>query len=318
MLYREISVSMDESGVPAPEALCDGVMNKILGEEITAPPVAAPAGENVNRHKPFRVILLRYAPLAACLAVVLLAVPLIISSLNNTRSDQTAMAPALRATKFKDMELSGESMTTDNSMPEPGGGDMFTAGGSSAPAPPASSEITPFGSQSDYTYVTADDDAIEYPGLAMEAPTDMPESAPMSPPGSAPMPEAVSDTVLSALSEAESEAQLVRNPDDKASMSQDADGSRGFPAPDQASGDIWGFLNNFSDAYAWIELTGELPKLLEVYPPEPLDGWLNWEAYYMVPRAAAQQLISEISNRDGVSITYNYNDGGYAIVLYSK
>lgn len=65
-IYREVSDSVYESNVPAPDALCIGVMNVIQSENI---PVAT--NDNKQR-KRYRFILTRYAPIAACLVVMLL------------------------------------------------------------------------------------------------------------------------------------------------------------------------------------------------------------------------------------------------------
>jgi len=65
-IYREISTSVNESNVPAPDALRIGVMNRIQSEEIPR------AADNRNRRGSYRFILTRYAPIAACLVVMLL------------------------------------------------------------------------------------------------------------------------------------------------------------------------------------------------------------------------------------------------------
>jgi len=65
-MYREISIAADEQSVDAPEALRIGVMNRIKNEEIFH------TAGNVKRRKPLNIILMRYAPIAACLVVMLL------------------------------------------------------------------------------------------------------------------------------------------------------------------------------------------------------------------------------------------------------
>jgi len=64
--YREISIASEESNVDAPKALCIGVMNRIHGER------ANQAANEKKRKRGFRLILTRYAPIAACLVVMLL------------------------------------------------------------------------------------------------------------------------------------------------------------------------------------------------------------------------------------------------------
>jgi len=66
-IYREISISADESNVPVPDALRIGVMNRIRSESFSAE-------KEVKKKKwwQHQILLTRLAPIAACLAVVLL------------------------------------------------------------------------------------------------------------------------------------------------------------------------------------------------------------------------------------------------------
>ena len=66
-IYREISISVEESSAPVPDALRIGVMNRIQSE-------AVPSEKETKKKKwwQHQVILTRLAPIAACLAVVLL------------------------------------------------------------------------------------------------------------------------------------------------------------------------------------------------------------------------------------------------------
>jgi hypothetical protein len=95
-----------------------------------------------------------------------------------------------------------------------------------------------------------------------------------------------------------------------------APGGQGQADADQATGGSMDFLSNFNDAYAWIKITGELPELMKTYEPIPLEGQLNWEVYYVIPRASANELIIEAEARNDITITYKKVDGTYAIVLY--
>jgi len=65
-LYKEISDSVNDTNVPAPDALCIGVMNRIQNEE-------APQKVTISKkRRRYQYILTRYAPIAACLVVVFL------------------------------------------------------------------------------------------------------------------------------------------------------------------------------------------------------------------------------------------------------
>ena len=71
-------------------------------------------------------------------------------------------------------------------------------------------------------------------------------------------------------------------------------------------------------SYAWIEITGgELPELLRAYDFEPLGDWTIWDMVFSIPRATAQELIHEISGRDGVEIIMSDLNAEHAVVLYS-
>jgi len=65
-IYKEITNSVNETNVPAPDALSIGVMNRIKYENVPRP-------ATVTKQKmQYRKILTRYAPIAACLIVTLL------------------------------------------------------------------------------------------------------------------------------------------------------------------------------------------------------------------------------------------------------
>jgi len=65
-LYKEISIAADNDIASVPDALCIGVMNTIKAEDLYGPKKAGEKKSNM------RIILTRYMPIAACLAVVLL------------------------------------------------------------------------------------------------------------------------------------------------------------------------------------------------------------------------------------------------------
>jgi len=62
-IYREISVSVSETNVPAPEALRIGVMNRIQSEDVPR------RIDNNKQRRQYKYILTRFAPIAACLVV---------------------------------------------------------------------------------------------------------------------------------------------------------------------------------------------------------------------------------------------------------
>jgi len=65
-VYREISITVSETNVPAPDALRIGVMNRIQSETIPR------EIDNKKQRRQYRYIFTRVAPVAACLVVGLL------------------------------------------------------------------------------------------------------------------------------------------------------------------------------------------------------------------------------------------------------
>jgi len=326
-LYREISTAMDESVVPAPEALCDGVMNMVFSEETPAVTDTAPTAGNADRRRLARVMLLRYAPLAACLAIVLLAMPWIINSLRHTPYDQASPELATQFSMYADMNDGGKTLMTDD-LSAGSEGIRTAASDDSMAVLPASPEDTQMPVRRSYDEDAAVDNAGTDQRVAAEPPpAEMSafEPAPTLSPAPLPEPGAAPDAVPNAVfggdpdSAPGLEATMATAVEsEEALWDQDADDSFDSPMGNQVQGDVRDLSDNFSDAYAWIEITGELPELLKKYEPEPFDGWSGPEVYYIIQRADALELIRDIRNRSDASVTYNYEHGGYALVLYSS
>ena len=115
-LYREISVSVNESAVSAPEALRSGVMEKIMSDGKTSAQAMtkmqgdnkASAQNNARKRRPAQIIMLRYAPVAACLALILIALPWIFDTVRHTSPNpglfslnSTTQEPAQIAMQFE-------------------------------------------------------------------------------------------------------------------------------------------------------------------------------------------------------------------------
>jgi len=107
-LYEEISSSISDTNVPAPDALCIGVMNRIQSEE---PPKKVAMSK---KRRQYHYILTRYAPVAACLVVMLLVLqfwnPL--QAMFPASQSDYAMSPAPESALFSatmdDMDDAGE------------------------------------------------------------------------------------------------------------------------------------------------------------------------------------------------------------------
>ena len=337
-IYREISVAVEESCVPAPEALRVGVMEKVLSDNAVSEPGSTHrnaqnnAQNNAQKRKPFRLIVLKYAPIAACLAIILLAMPWFISTFNQPKFDSFAPASTLGKNQSVQMAADSGGMETGESIPGDSSDEkILFSMNDLAPAPPpapapeaaapppAEPETTRSadGSNKDSKNSSA---YIEAPAEASGAETyetdsqeeeyslrdDWGDNEKDSIIPDSPMPVLDPD-------EAPESAQAP-----EPSVELESSGSGIPPGSMDTPGDAFDLLSGFSDAYAWIEITGELPKLLSTYNPVALDGWLNWDVYYEIPVNVAQKLIKDTGGNDGVSVTYNYDNGKYAIVLYSR
>ena len=311
-IYREISAAVDESAVPAPEALRIGVMERVLSDD------AVPAPGNARKHTPFRLILLRYAPIAACLTLILLAIPWITNTPNGSRSDRLEFEPAFEAPMPGSMDAEvaeNDSMDADGFFYGAFGGSILKDS-NNAPPPEASSAAEG----------SAEIEIAQNKAATSRA-TDQYTTAGVGEQADAPMaaPDAAFDLGGAQRDDSDSQTDFLEDPmepfviggDTPALMPEEAPMPTAGSGLYEAPGDVLDLLSDFGDAYAWIEITGALPKLLGTFDPEPLDGWLNWDMYYEIPIDTAQKLINEISGRTDTLIIYNNDSGNYAIVLYS-
>jgi len=93
-IYREISNTTSVSNVVVPEGLHIGVMNRIQYESIEGRPATSEVKEKEKKRKRFNFMVTRLAPIAACLAVVLVAWQLWGNWDNLFVADFAAEAPA--------------------------------------------------------------------------------------------------------------------------------------------------------------------------------------------------------------------------------
>jgi len=92
-VYREITISVEETSVNPPEALRIGVMNRVMSEKIPG------AADGKKKRGHFYFALTRYAPIAACLVVMLLVWQFWGDTWGiNTRNTSTGEAMPLAAT----------------------------------------------------------------------------------------------------------------------------------------------------------------------------------------------------------------------------
>ena len=287
--YRGISAAVDESGVPAPEALARGVMDRINDEN------AVSTSANIKKFKLVNRILTRYIPVAACLVLLLLTVPRLFRSGNRSNSD-TASAPRSQsspsmASSAPQPPAGSQGGAVNSSANESSG--AFSSGSSSAPeapAPAAAPENAQSESERGELGDSADSGRVEEP---------MPSMSP---------------SVASSMAPAPSMEMAVEEADSYPMESPDAD-TNPTELPNADSYPMEAPAPYRDDVYAIIMITGELPALLEKYEPE--DSSDSGELYYKIPLAAAKALIKEIADRDGAVVDIANENGSYAIVYYT-
>lgn len=372
-LYSEISSSVVDAMVPAPDILRSRVMENVLSENAGSRSVMniVPETNKANRRKHIRVLLQRYAPVAACLAVMLLALPWIINSYSHKSYSPAPPQAVQMESQLKKMDKVAENNVA-GVFPASGGNDgAFSTYSDDIEASSADSPAyEPMPTPTSEPWLTAPAPNLEYPVSSAQdvQPEHANDSVPDStqnftnaPPDAADT-TALPDNIGRAPAEADDGLSYVAKgtiapgeepspapapapapssspsstsaPDATPEESSETENSVGYgavetPQPPSSSINkegqavntpdyISGLLDSFTDAYAWIEITGELPTLLTMYDSIPLDGLSNWEAYYKISRSVALDLIKETSFRDNVSVTYNNHDSGYAIVVYSS
>jgi len=314
--FREISVAANESCVPAPGELCGGVMEKVLGGR------AAGNGAAGARPRLVRTALTRYLPLAACLAVMLISLPWVISNFRGQNFDN-ASAPEQAALSFT---ASSATEAPQGQAPEMGGGGPNPFG-MELPAP-ASEALLPddgtgamardmrgaldTGGGEAYSGEADGAKAVDTDAGGIEAQRVEAECAEDSgaEPGWDKMGVAVDMGDFPQDAPEFSDASLFDDFSAIGSAGEDAD----WPAPSE----VLDALGGFRDAYAWIELTGERPNLLRGQEPKRLPAGSGFEEYYTIPRAAVKDLIEEASASDGIDlrvIPINM-DGDNAVVLW--
>lgn len=276
-----ISDTVEESCIDAPESLRAGVMEKILSDEMVG------SGRDEKKRSALHLVFTRYAPIAACLAIVLLTLPRILDLRHTINYTNNAAAPeaALMMGSSFDMNVDDSDEAWD-SFPEEASMETAMAGGGGAVA-------------------DADDGA---PMMTGRHPFPVPTM-----PGSA----------IDRGGYAEPETDFSHQTTDQAQESEDIrqssvqDNAFGNERrPDQGGGALSAFSDDHS--WAWIIITGDLPDILLRYTPEPAGDWLGWESVYEIPIPAARLLISEVAGRDDVTIRYINEESEFALVMYSR
>ena len=292
-LYREISTAAAESTVQAPDRLREGVMKKIQSDDKLR------IIDYDKRRKVIRAVFTRYVPVAACLAIILLALPRILDlnrvSYNMGRSDTGGSSSA-------SIMASGATGGAGSShgMASVGEAEMSIAPGANATAPDspeeASAEIQPSGVDLDNGF-TSDNTGG---GDSQYAESEL----------------VLSPTTESSYTEEPSAAMDDVASDESGNRSELDDGVwqvMPVPAPNDAPPTEQ--VNDSGDSLrrASIRVTGELPGFLRAYDAIIVDDVTR---HYIIPHDEALAFIGEISGRDGVTIVLPDGDWDYAVVVH--
>ena len=334
-LYKEMSASISESAISAPESLCGSVMEKILSEknDVKDSFVAESDSKDTENEKNKNngiIYFKRYLPAVACLAVILLALPFALT-LNNQAENDVAM-PAGEAqpqgrVAFYSADYSAESQIAfpdaeaeaeaDEEMAVAGGG----AWGAHMPTPPADAPVDTQGN----LYAPAPVAAPEPGEVSLRPMQDLPDEAPRDFED-----ESVQNEVFFALPSAEPPVDIggmgaAASPPqadvfEVMEQEADVDDSRELMARMDDGTDlenILAFEELVRNSYVWIEIIGELPPMLRQYQSVQMDGWTVWEQMFRISREQAYELIEELRGQEGIVITQGDNSSEYAVVLFA-
>ena len=327
-LYRGISTAVIDSCVPAPEALCRGVMEKILqggatvttvkssavatvtainakaaGESITTVKSSATGtAANAGKREVIRLVLTRYVPVAACLAIVLLALPRIIDTNRNNPPPMFGMSDVLSSSMPAQNDDSGDMLYPAPDALDPGDGEIMAGGGSShrsADDPEYQYNGAPESVTSGGSYQEArDSDDSNEKGKS-------PEPAPSSPAEPEAPPNISDEPVYTDLVGTDGTGGTAEEP----------------PVIGGAAKEPPAVFNKvpayFDSAYAWIAIYGELPEIMLPYDPVFIEGWADWDTWYAIPRSVAQELMKETSPLYKIESYIMSIDSDWAAVYYT-
>jgi len=282
--YREVSSSVFESNVPAPEALLGNVMERVF----SADNITSIDAVLTKKRGAVRTMLTRYIPVAACLAVILLSLPYIRNMSRDSNSIQTGGGFAPMSAPFAeqaDLYLAEESGFED--------GDGETSKSSRA--------------------------AMQDSGLYTTGSATSPGSSSM--PSSAPAPSVAPNTLPSDPNDSSLSGTAIPEPSSGSGREPESDalppGANQEPGAGETKTGITGVPHYFDDAYAWIIISGDLPELLLSYDPVPIEGWGSWDTWYAIPRTAAMELIKETNPSYAMDVYFIDESIDIAFVFYT-
>ena len=339
-VYREISETMEDSKIPAPESVRVGVMEKI--EKTREERIAA----NLKKSGRVSIILTRYVPIAACLVFLLLTIPRFFGTgrdMNNSKSDAALSVPSATGFAAGSGSAGGhDGGSTSNESNDDRNGTtenvnapdniLSSSAPQAAPEPASPNQSAPPPSQAPVPAPTTS------PGQSAPPPSQAPVPAPTTSPAtntpapsSAPSPSpgtTFNETPTSggASIPTDTNQDTPENTDrsDKAEPEENpivtppvnaAPPPPGYTGPETGllpDDDSVGYNDN---VFALITICGGKPAALSGYTPLSIAD--NGEEYYEIPRAAAEALIMEVTEPGRIAVTYLNDNGTFAIVYYT-
>ena len=330
-VYRRITLTVEESCIPAPESLCGSIMERIASE------TAAQNAANMKKFKTVNRILTRYLPAAACLAFLLLTIPRLFGSggpYNRTQNasapmsapmpsaeDSGALAPASGGGSLVGGVFNEDAEESNNEYSEEYSADTAASASSSdtGGAAPAVSAIPQDEHNAPSPFPQPNEPAVEIPPAnnAASAASEAGDNDSLRDEEGArgdnevPHGEDASAAVLPPMEMGAGQ----QEPNDEPSVELNV-------APNEVPEEPEETQNAFlQDVYATIIINGSiikgsLPALFSQYMPEDFDideiGYMSFE----IPREQAEMLISYISDLDGVVINISDENGTRAMVYY--
>ena len=285
-LHREISNAVAESAVPAPDKLYSNVMTKILSDDTTG------VDGNGNRRKVIRIVLTRYLPVAACLAIVIFALPYVINFKRLPGDSFRNESPGAEMSFFAESAISEDSAGAVN--------DAGMADESQYHSYALAEEKI----EADFADDSVDSaifDALGEAGV-QSAPPHNATSGSGSTGGS---------YTTGTSTGREQEISVV---DEILEMPAAQDQIAGDDSMPEAAPD----LNNeeaplASNSHATIRIIGDLPDFLLEFEQIPVD---DATSHFIIPRDAAMALIRETRGSDEIVADLPDGDWDYAIVIY--
>jgi len=307
-LYKEMSASVTASMVSVPESLCENVMGKILSGEsgndayLPDEPVSTDSDDK-KKKKSSIIYIKRFLPAVACLAVILLVWPFVQNLNNGPNYDEpipattSAMPEAFEETAQAEIDAHMNMPVTDE-MEAPAAGGAGADFGITAPVAPAA-PIAPAPAMDQPSEQAAPEHVQRHDVGVAEFARPAQEDPPV-------------DIDIRAHADFHSAGEQVPAPHEWIELEDE------MPDSETAYLDtILVFEQLIRESYVWIEITGQLPEILEHRPSIFAGDWTVWEQLFRISREEALVLIEEIRGQEGVTITQGDINSEYAVVLFT-